>query len=161
MKLIITHILLVASISLQGQSAEVVSGKKYRGAIFNSEYAMPPWTFTIKEKRFTPTSEEIDKIEVKLKLEINDLNSDGLNQGKGYGPAIHKNLRKYVRQYLGFINEKGERVILINCLWLKSSFADGWKEEWINVSDGGSQYWQVKYNLDQEQFYDFGVNGVA
>ena len=161
MKLLITNILLIVSIYLTGQSTDVVSGKKYKGAIFSAEYVMPPWTFEVKEKRFTPTAEEIDGIEAKIRREIKALNSERINQGKGFGPIIHKNLGKYVRQYLGMINEKGERVILINCLWYKSSFVDGWEVEWINVLDGGSHYWQVKYNIDLDLFYEFGANGVA
>ena len=91
MKLTITYFLLIASIGLLGQQTDVVSGKQYQGAIFSSDYTMPSWTFTIEEKKFTPTVDEIDKIEIKLKLEINDLNVDQINQGQGYGPVIHKN----------------------------------------------------------------------
>lgn len=116
-----------------------------------------------KEQRFTPTIEEIDELESKLR-EL--FKSSGNNFSKP-----HKKLKKYVRQYIGFLNENGDRIVYLSARWNGYSLferikgysepTDSWKEDWITTFDGGNKYWQIKYNLDKGEFFDHMVNGVA
>jgi len=56
-------------------------------------------------------------METQLRKDIRDINKNKPNQGKDHVPVIHRNLNKYVRQYIGFIDEDGQRVIHVNFFW--------------------------------------------
>jgi len=141
-----------------------ITGTKFKGVMF------PP-NFDIKQgfsdstyaDHFTLTEEMIFDLEKQLKSEIKNLTSNAPNQGKGLGPIIHKNLDKYYRQYIGLIDEKGTKYILINFVWSTIGVLET-KDPltyWIQVHDGGSNFWNIKYNLSTKTFYDGQVNGVA
>ena len=169
--IILIIILSRGSFQLLAQNGQVIKGNRYRGAIFPSTYQMPYRSNSPEDLRFTPTSEEIALLEKQLKKEIKAINKDKRNQGPNFGPIIHRNLNKYVRQYIGFITPEGDRIIYVNFLWnhlniferIKgySLWAENYDEDWITVHDGGSRYWQIKFNLGTKKFIDFYVNGVA
>lgn len=132
---------------------------KDKGVIFPNDY-----NFYLFDnlKRFTPTSNEINELEILLTKNIEIINTNKFN------PLIHKNLDNYNRQYFGIFNEKGERVIYINFLWRENenkSFnrkkEEKWKTELQYISDGGSYYWNIKYNLTHKTFFDFRVNTLG
>ena len=161
MKLLLLNII----ISLIGQSieeGEVIRGKNYKGVIFPDNFhTLLGFREQPYEGHFTPSIEIIGQLESKLRSEIESLNVEGINQGKGLGPVIHKNLKKYYRQYIGDTNEDGSKYILINFIWTKSKVLKNAENDWITVYDGGSFYWTIKYNLINNKFYDLQVNGVA
>ena len=72
----------------------------------------------MQQNRFTPTKEEIIKAENTLKSKLKEANRNFENQYNS--PIIHRNLKKYKRQYFGFINDKGEKILYINSLWKKN-----------------------------------------
>lgn len=133
--------------------AEHYKTKKFDVTIFPANYID-----MIPGERFTPTKQDIDKAEVALNRDLKTLNRQNLNQTST--PVIHKKLRKYKRQYFGYIDKNGERILLINCFWDKES-----ERNWINnrvvVLDGGSYYWNVKYNIDKDKLFDLQINGYA
>jgi len=138
------------------------SYKRTEGIILEKDYYNENNTFI-----FTPSSEEILKAESILKLRIKETNTLMLNQGENC-PIIHKNLMNYFRQYIGRINQQGERIIMINMLWNKHSL---WKRTiddrieyrkgYYYVLDGCSYYWCVSVNLTTEKLENFSVNGNA
>lgn len=158
---------LVGTTQLFCQNGKLVDGDRYKGAIFPATYQMP----YPEELRFTPTVAEIARFEQQLKAEIKGINNNKPNQGRHYGPIIHRNLKKYVRQYIGFVTAEGERVIHVNFLWNHLNpverikgytlWAENFQEDWLNVYDGGSRYWQIKFNLTTSEFIDFWVNGIS
>lgn len=115
----------------------------------------------MQQNRFTPTKEEIIKAENALKYKLKETNRGLENQYNS--SIIHKNLKKYKRQYFGYINDKGEKVLYINSLWSKSVKENHW--HWLNeiiwISDGGSHYWNIEYNLETEELMNLSVNGSA
>ena len=123
-----------------------------------------------EERRFTPTPDDIKILEKNLRLNIKNINKDRPNQGKDFGPIIHKHLRKYLRQYLGLIDKNGNKIIWVNFIKRPTLIqkirdfydaSEGLQEDWIFILDGGSYYWQIKYNLNSGEFFDFSVNGIA
>ena len=68
-------------------------------------------------------------------------------------------LRYYKRQYLPYINEKGERAVWIYC------FCTYWKEDRktkvICVDDGGKCFFQLTINLDNRTIGILSTNGYA
>jgi hypothetical protein len=115
----------------------------------------------MQQNRFTPTKEEIFKAENALKSKLKYINNPLINQSSS--TIIHKNLKKYKRQYFGYINDKGEKILYINSLWSKSIKEHHW--HWLNeiimVSDGGSHYWNIEYNLETDELINLSVNGSA
>ena len=113
----------------------------------------------MQQNRFTPTKEEIIKAENALKSKLKFINNLLINQSSS--PIIHRNLKKYKRQYFGYINDKGERILYINSLWSKSYKDNIWLNEIIWISDGGSHYWNIQYNLATNELENLKVNGYA
>lgn len=115
----------------------------------------------MQQNRFTPTKEEVFKAENALKLKLKYINNPLINQSSS--TIIHKNLKKYKRQYFGYINDKGEKILYINSLWSKSIKEHHW--HWLNeiimVSDGGSHYWNIEFNLETDELINLSVNGPA
>tara|TARA_R110002074_G_C12161220_1_gene631235 strand:+ start:54 stop:569 length:516 start_codon:yes stop_codon:yes gene_type:complete len=153
------------------QNIELIESRNFEGAIFPKTYDILLTENPSIEKRFTPTKEEIVELENQLRSQIKKINKNKPNQGKGYGPIIHKRLKKYDRQYIGFIDQYGQRVIHVNFIWNGYSIwesirgwtkpDDSWKKEWQIVFDGGSRFWNINYIIDKKEFVDFQVNGVA
>jgi len=153
------------------QNIELIESRNFKGAIFPKMYDIPLTENPSIEKRFTPTKEEIVELENQLRSQIKMINKNKPNQGKHYGPIIHKRLKRYDRQYIGFIDQYGQRVIQVNFIWNGYSIGDfirgfekpdeSWKTEWQMWLDGGSYYWNLKYIIDKREFVDFQVNGVA
>jgi hypothetical protein len=119
---------------------------RYDCAIFSSS----------DKDRFTPTKEDIDKAEINLRTKLKELNNPAYNQKT----RIQNMLRKYKRQYFGYINEKGEKILYINCFCNKE-FCKDWLTKIIFVLDGGSCFWNVKFNLTTVTLFDLNINGYA
>jgi hypothetical protein len=142
-----------------------VKGDSFEGVVFSKDFVFPFMQEQAAEKRFTPSQEDIEDAEKLLAKKIQSVNSLQVNQGGVCGPIIHENLKRFVRQYYGYINEKGDKVVYISCL-LKSNYADSAKQtpNWLKgvvvVLNGGSNYWQVQANLNKSSLFGLAVNGI-
>ncbi|NVN95073.1 MAG: hypothetical protein HXX18_07320 [Bacteroidetes bacterium] len=159
--LIILTSILLTTINSFGQAdtifkkADHYKTNKFDIAIFPANYID-----FIPGQRFSPTRQEIEKAEIALNNNLKILNKQLVNQSSS--PIIHKNLHKYKRQYFGYIDKKGNRILLINCFWSEDKdYTDRWLTDRIIVLDGGSYYWNVKFNLDKNKLFDLGINGYA
>lgn len=36
-----------------------------------------------------------------------------------------------------------------------------WKNEFVNVNDGGNCFWKIIINIDKKSYEDFMVNGIS
>ncbi len=148
-------LLFLSSCFIHAQNvAEHLKTKQFEVAIFpeSSDEIMPG-------KRFTPTKEDIFKAENALKSKLKEANRNFENQSNS--PIIHRNLKKYKRQYFGFINDKGEKILYINSLWKNNEKETKWLQQIIMVSDGGSYYWNIEFNLETDELINLSVNGPA
>lgn len=68
-------------------------------------------------------------------------------------------LTRYKRQYIFVINNKGEKLVWVNCFC--DSLSMDWKKQIIDVEDGGICFFRLKINLSKMNYYDFIVNGLA
>ena len=123
------------------------------------------------KKRFTPTIEEIEKAEVILKNNLKTINQTRVNQVNKC-PIIHKNLNSYRRQYFGYIDNNGNKIIYATFNWDRYTLldrlrvyykyeSDNWKKEREVVLDGCSYHWEVKINLATKELFELGINGIA
>lgn len=133
--------------------AELYKTNSFEAAIFpienDSSFPTPD---------FTPSRSEVDLAEKALIKDLKNLNHSLINQSNT--PIIHKNLKKYCRQYSGYINKDGDRILLINCFWKSNKEVyKNFLYIYIYILDGGSFYWNVKYNIETGKLYDLNING--
>ncbi len=77
-------------------------------------------------------------------------------------PPINKRtLKKYVRQYVGYLTENGEVFILIYFNKGLDMDETYFLEDIIVVCDGGSDHWSIKINITTKQLFDMEVNGIS
>ena len=155
--LLIIGIILISQVSFSqiDCSERLVKTKSSNGVIMPNTcltYSLPKGV-----SRFSPAKEEIIKIEELLKIRITKINKEHPNQFNK-SEYLENNLLKYNRQYFGYINEKGEKVVYINLF--KESIDCEMDAELI-VLDGCSDYWQISFVSDKQEFKDFSVNGCA
>lgn len=157
--LIISILFLSTYFALAQTTGQIVEGKNYKGVIFLKDYKL---RYNDTVTRWTPTETDIQILELKLKKFMSDQKQKNLiNQG-GHYPIISKNLKRYIRQYAGYISPSGEKIIYVNCLFeKKDSSLNGWKEEFIQVFDGGSNYWQIHFNSLTQKFSGYSINGIG
>ncbi|RXK60740.1 hypothetical protein ESA94_09765 [Lacibacter luteus] len=149
-----------------------VKSNKFRGTVFKKSYPQDKLFISSIDSinRFTPTENEIKQAEAILKKQIEQENKDRLNQLKKK-EYIHRNLNKYFRQYIGFTNHKGEKVIHINFDWDRYTLFDriigNWDDrneytsDFTVTFDGGSRHWSINVNLTTGKLEGLSINGVA
>jgi len=115
---------------------------------------------------FTPIVPEIIQAEEVLNkcLYTDKIDTDGID----INVNELREPNKYIRQYFGRINEKGQRTIYINCLHLKitqylSDTGQGrrWERGKVSFEDGGNNFFDVLINLDTKSCSGFSINGLA
>lgn len=130
-----------------------IKGNNFEGCIFSDNY-IGIFPGGAESKPFTPSIEEVALAEKLLRQAIDTIHF------YGHERFVRNNLRKYLRQYFGYINSQGERIIEINALWKRDEDEDS---KWLTgrefVNDGGDHYWQIKINLTNKECFAFSVNG--
>lgn len=159
--------------------ATYLEGSNFEGVIFSQGYTPFTGTYNITQEfkqyqegisqRFTPTISQIEMAERILQKNLR-LYSYRKNI-KGFGPAIHRKLPKYHRQYLAYTSVRNEKIIFINAGWEQYTLLDRlqnlypqdttWKYEYQIVMDGGSYFWRIEVNLTTGTLSGLGINGVT
>lgn len=134
-----------------GQESEIVRVQKlfkFTGYIFpnDAKYAIPGIYTT---ERYTPTKKDIERVE--------NIINQYLQENKEFKKRIG-HLRRFKRQYVGYKNAEGEKIIWVNSL-CGNEFKKRIKEDIVFVLDGGSCYWNVKINLEKGVLFDPIING--
>lgn len=156
-KKIIIFIFFISSINCCGQSIPANTiADHYKTSKFDLAIFPATSLDMIPGKRFTPTRKEVEFAELALRNQLKELNMPLINQHES--PIIHKKLRKFKRQYFGYLNENGHRILLINCFWKKRKL-DNWLNSKVSVLDGGSYYWKINFDLNTFKLYDLYING--
>ncbi len=110
---------------------------------------------------FTPSIDEI-VLAKKLSIQhIDSLEQIRKNKNSDLGKILRFNHSDYYRQYIGYIDNKGNRVIFINAICSASGDRNDLKKTWWFVLDGGSCYYQIRIDLKGKKCFDFAVNGEA
>ncbi|WP_422360230.1 hypothetical protein [Reichenbachiella sp.] len=157
-RLILTLLLLPAIGSCQTQKAVYDIESPYKGFVVVNDIELYEED---KVDWFVPTIDEIREAEGILKDQIESLNKDEINQD-GSCPVVHKSLRKYTRQYIGYVTSEGSKVIFINLFWSKNLKAlESMKYEYRLMLDGCSYFWRVKVDLNKKSLFDLDINGSA
>lgn len=71
-------------------------------------------------------------------------------------------LNHYNRQYLGYRNAQGQRIVLIQCFQKRDHIqAAYWRRQFFYMDDGCYSVFRVKINLDTGKWFDFNINPCA
>ena len=150
-------------------NAVIIKKDNIESVIFSKEADC--FLCNLGENRFTPTLQEINEAEEILEKNIRFINNPMYDQGEGC-PIIHKNLNNYRRQYYGFIDKAGNKVLYVNFMWarysifdwLKGNYKDRseeWKTQRVMVLDGCSNYWSIEISLTEQKLQNLYINGSA
>jgi len=118
-------------------------------------HAKMDWLFGKGFKNWTP---DISDIVTAEKL----LNDCYVQEKTGtVNHLLGKTLEEYNKQYVGAVEENGEKTIWINCFCKKyeKDFPD-WKKQIIGVADGGNCFFNLKINITRNVFGLLQVNGT-
>lgn len=150
-------ILLNAFFMLSNDDPTHVKGKGYEGYIFDETHFVMV-SVQQQKSRYTPTKDDVAAAEKLLKEKLPSINKGRVNQIRSC-PVIDKKLKRYKRQYVGFINDKGEKILWINLIWVKRVTESELSKDIVSVQDGCSYYWNVKINVTTGEVFDLRVNG--
>jgi len=121
-----------------------------QGIIFSAEQIKGQKFVTAPGPYWTPSQEQIDKLEKKLPAYLKD-------QAMSHSKPLKIDLSKYKRQYFGY-SLNGKKVIYINAF---SHSFDNWKNTLVFVFDGGQSFFQATFDPEANKFVSFSVNGDA
>ena len=133
-----------------------VFGHNYHGYAFHKNWDVDV-TVENMDGRYTPTDEEIAQVEKLVKKRIAYLNRFHENQ-EGMCPIIDEHLSKYERQYVGFTDVHGYRIVWVNFVW-DDKVKNQLSQDIVLTEGGCGHYWHLKVNLDTEKVYGLEVNG--
>lgn len=134
------------------------SGQTVKGYIFPEKQAVDKYIYEEANARFTPTRQEIKQAEVIIARELKRMNDSLGVQVRDIGTIYH-NLDAYLRQYVGFIDPLGNKVIWVNFVKAESRYEERLEKFVIEVSDGGANYWNVKVDLTENNIFGLRING--
>lgn len=151
------YILTALCLWQQTEPSSYIQGNNFEGYIFNKEFFI---LLTIKNQkvRYTPNSEDITNAEQIISQKLYRINRKRINQASPC-PIIHENLKNYERQYFGFINRRGEKIIWINYIIKDYVTKEMLAKDLILPKDGCSNFWNVKVNLNLGKIFDLHING--
>jgi hypothetical protein len=89
------------------------------------------------------------------------LNQDELDRVKVFlvRAAQDNKLKVYKRQYVCVIDQKGDKLVWVNCFC--QTYNDEWRTKLFWVDDGGNCYYSFIVNLTAGNYYNLLVNGYG
>lgn len=158
MKLLFACLLLCCQLAAvaQNKNGNYVKVDSATGFIFIEQFEVDTYIFEEAYGRFTPSTAEVIEAE---KLILQKLKKESTEDK--YLKKIYDQWSSYGRQYVGFIDATGEKVIWVNYFPAQSSIANRIAKEVIDVEDGGCSYWNIKVNMPRKKVFDMMINSMA
>lgn len=109
-----------------------------------------------KAQFYSLSNEEVEKIKVEVEKEF-ELHKNEIE------PKRRKDylLDDYIKQYVGFIEKNGDKVIFINGLCNNIEDVESLKNQVYIVFDGGYCFFQIKIDAKTMKCLSFSFNGFA
>ena len=130
---------------------ELVQGDDYQGVIFQVDNGQA-------EGALTGFVSEYDAYRQATAAEIAQLEGGLLTFLQADYPQITERLPQYIRQYVGFARD-GDLLVFMNAMCSEPTM--DWQNHMIYVLDGGSCYFQLVYDVTNDAFVQFSVNGES
>jgi hypothetical protein len=145
------------SIKLNDQVA-ILDSAKYSILKFDpSPFNFIDWEIPNCSRPSILLSSEILELEDQLEKSVVEFNTYQRSINGSYDPI---NLTQYKRQLIVFINTNGEKEVLVNC-FCSNANEPNWKNNFVDVIDGGECYFNVIINLTLKNYHRFAVNSLA
>lgn len=142
---------------MYSQNSTYIREREYSGYVFDKGHFIFMSVENQKE-RYTPTQENIAQVEKLLKDSISYILK---YQNKCKSPINKNTLKKYRRQYVGFLTKDNDIIIWVNFINNKGISDKELSEDVIRVYDGGSNYWSIFVNLAKKELFEMQVNGTS
>lgn len=155
----VTILILVLSSQLLNAQSFYVEGKGYKGYVFDKDHFVF-MSIENQKERYTPRQIDISAVEQLLKDSIDYIMKDQNDCSK---QEINKHaIKKYRRQYVGFITKDNEIIIWINFLKKDRNFSNkDLSTNIVSVLDGGCNFWSISVNLTKRKLFNLHINGVG
>lgn len=155
----VTILILVLSSQLLNAQSFYVEGKGYKGYAFDKDHFVF-MSIENQKERYTPRQIDISVVEQLLKDSIDYIMKDQNDCSK---QEINKHtIKKYRRQYVGFITKDNEIIIWINFLKKDRNFSNkDLSRDIVSVLDGGCNFWSISVNLTKRKLFNLHINGVG
>jgi hypothetical protein len=128
-------------------------------AIFTAEAAQKKWVrFRGSTTFWTPSLADALALEKGLPEYIRRHLSRDDRLASDKKEPLWERAKTYKRQYIG-VRLKGRRIVYAN--FFCNAFTTDWRNERVDVDDGGDCYFQVEYEVDKATFANLMVNGGA
>lgn len=148
-KILFCAIILLVSCS-RNQSAASLNPNQ---TIIDADKSMD-WVFGKNFTSWTPEENDIDAAEKLLK----DCFDSQKNAAKNR--FLNKSLDDYDRQFIGAVNENGDKIIWVNCFCnTQENYFKDWKTKLVFVKDGGNCYFNLIVNITKNTYSDLMING--
>lgn len=128
-----------------------IKSSTIRGVIVPKEYFRMEAPYF--SEHWTITNFDFDNMESQLEKYLRD--EADLQRYKD----LPNKFRKYKRQYVGEIKE-GKKIIFIN-FFCDIPGLDNWKQDVVEVGDGGDCFFSIKYDIQTKKFSELWINGEA
>jgi hypothetical protein len=158
--LVAAILLYSAGVALPARTLEFrpVKGSNAEGVIIPAELAKKDVVGYLFNRFWTSTDQDIRQLEMRLpKFLKEEATRRAQDRDKNEPIEVGRNLRTSARQYAG-VFWRGRRCIFVNGFPSRES---DWKRQFVEVSDGGSAFWRVVYDVDRKTFEELSVNGVG
>lgn len=151
MRYIIPALFLIFLISCESQNNNLKSNQ----TVISAESKMD-WLFGKNYKNYNPSDGDIAIAEKIMLQGFDDQKRGTVNRLADKLPG------DYYRQFVGAIDENGNKIIWVNCFYKSElgTFKE-WKDKIVYVEDGGNYFFNVKVNITKNTYTDFRVNGNA
>lgn len=165
LKFLILFIILNTTCITYCQSSDCFVTKKFKAVIFPDSYKSV-WLYLDSFKRFTPNRLEVTQTEETLQHQIRRIVKSNNRKISSFEikdrKRVYRYFKHYKRQYFGYLNSKGERILLIHAyLGRKRLGPNDCDTEYFLIFDGGASVWDIEFNLETRTFSGFGTNGYA
>jgi hypothetical protein len=126
----------------------IVRGPQYKGVIFDT---IGNYHYKFKHGLWLPVPREIALAESLIAA-----NADSFLKQE---PGIRAALGQYLRQYVGYVDEKGERCVFVNlfCGSVLEKFPD-WDYTQVARTEGGECFWEINVNLARKRVFGLVVS---
>jgi hypothetical protein len=166
-KLLVVSFMLVACNSCGNQNSyqniKSIDSSKYAILKYNENYK---YLFEPHVKPTNVTYNEIAVIENLIAKKVTIYNKETIAREKSLfknqpNVKYHSNQIQYPENYfkrlIAVTNQNGEKIVWVNCFCTPPEGFD-WRKNVLEMSDGGSCYFNLKLNLTKNSAYDFRVN---
>lgn len=135
---------------------QVISIDTFEGVIFSQQEAEQMGLGRILGRDvsgyWTPDRDQVQALEDKLASYLSHAAPETY-------PGPLRPLDEYTRQYAG-IQVNGQKVIFVN-FFCNPDEHDDWQQDFVLVMDGGSCYFELKYDVQTGALYDLSIHGES